>query len=84
MFFMFTFLKKNVYSKLIQKPLSMIESVYKRIQQLDGREIRAKVHSGNSVLQIQGIVSDVSEKECCIGHKEVHFCDIEPSSLEEV
>lgn len=84
MFFMFTFLKKNVYSKLIQKIITMVEKVYKRIQQLNGREIRAKIHSGNSLLQIQGIVSDVSEKECCIGHKEVRFCDIEPSSLEEV
>ena len=62
----------------------MTEKVYKRILQLNGREIRAKVHSGNNILQLQGIVSDVSEDECCIGHKVVHFCDIEPSSLEEV
>lgn len=81
---MFTFPKKNIYLKLIQKIITMVEKVYKRIQQLNGREIRAKVRSGNNVLQIQGIVSDVSEKGCCIGHKEVHFCDIEPASLEEV
>lgn len=82
-FYVYFFQKKHIlitHSKII----TMVEKVYKRIQQLNGREIRAKVHTRNRIVQMQGIVSDVSNEECCIGHKPVRLCDIEPSSLEEV
>ena len=59
-------------------------NIKERISQLEKREVRVKVkHDGASIV-LQGIVSDITDNSCHIGHKKVYFRDMDTRHIEEI
>jgi RNase P/RNase MRP subunit p29 len=55
-----------------------------RIKNLVGREVRVKIKCDNSSIALQGIVSDITDNSCHIGHRKVYFRDMDARHIEEI
>lgn len=59
-------------------------NIKERVLKLEKREVRVRIKCGNSSIPLQGIVSDITDDSCHIGHKKIYFRDMDIRHIEEI
>jgi len=58
--------------------------IKERVLNLKGREVHVKIRQNGSLFDLQGIVSDINDDSCHIGHRKVYFRDMDTKHIEEI